>query len=168
MTNRSAAEINTIMAKHVPELASPYAKYPMKHEKWYGANHKGKKGEPCFLSSSQNAGVKMDYVWGKGPLGPGYYSLLTKAAYVNLYSRVNSEAPGECCCVFSAEARTKIDEWEEIKRIMHARYVAPQPDDAAGLKRALQDAKVTAHAHYQYNQNEQLVIGGVNTLANLR
>ena len=152
---RSTAEINALMAKHVPELASCYATYPLKEEQWYGANHKGKKGEPCFLSAPTNEGLKIDYVWGgKGPLGPGYYSLLTKPAYVNLYSRVNSEGPGACCCgAPSAESRRTVAEWDDVKTIVYGRYVSPQPDDAVAAKAVERESRSTAVAHHLYGGN---------------
>ena len=81
------------MPKVAPELASSYAKYPLKEKSWLGPNAKGPKGEPCFIKESDN-GIKMDYVYCKNGInGPGYYHLLTKTSYVNLYSRVVNSPP---------------------------------------------------------------------------
>src|SRR5687767_13290009 len=100
---KSTDEINATMIKFLPELASTYAKYPMKRDRWYLINEKGLKGERLFYKE-ENSGLKMDYVFGRGPGGPGYYSLLTKTAYINLYSRITSECPVGCCAC-SKEAR---------------------------------------------------------------
>jgi hypothetical protein len=151
MAERSIEDTNRIMVKFLPELASEYAKFPMKGDKkWFtpGANQKGLKGEPCFIASTQNAGFKMDYVWGRGPCGLGYYSLLTKEAQVNLYSRINLEAPGFSC---SKGARKEYDEYDDVKRLMFARYKSPKADDDLAQKAALDDSKgLDLGSYYHY------------------
>jgi hypothetical protein len=88
MITASPAELNRIMVKFYPELDSTYAKFPMNNKRWYQAAEKGPKGEPCFVKGGSPDVVKKDYVYCKlGSFGPGYYSLMTKTAYTNLYSR---------------------------------------------------------------------------------
>jgi hypothetical protein len=149
--------MNRIMVKFLPELASEYAKFPMEGDKpWHTPNQKGLKGEPCFMASAQNAGVKMDYVWGRGPCGLGYYSLLTKEAQANLYSRINSEAPG-CGCACSKGARKEYDEHDDVSRLMFARHKSRKRDDAAAQIAALKASKGAAQESYQASQNLQFV-----------
>ena len=91
-SNRRSFELNAAMVRIAPELSSVYAEYPMLRQRWLGPHETGPKGEPCFIEAKQDEGRKPDYVYCKrGISGPGYYSLLTKIAYVNLYGRVVAE-----------------------------------------------------------------------------
>jgi hypothetical protein len=159
--SKSPEEYNRIMVKFLPELASKYAKYPMKYDTWLTPNQKGPKGEPCFIESP-DVGVKMDYVFGKGPNGPAYYHLLTKTAYVNLYSRISSSNPVACCACTKASMK-EVDEWDDVKRIMYNRYMAKKPDDQQGAKDALAAAQGTAQAWHNGLQNEQQALNFVQT-----
>ena len=147
------------MVKFLPELASEYAKYPMKYKVWLTPNQKGPKGEPCFLPSP-DVGVKMDYVFGRGPSGPAYYHLLTKTAYVNLYSKINSSNPVACCACSKASMK-EMDEWDDVLRIMYNRYKAKIPDDEQGAKDAIAEARDTANAWHNGLQNEQTALNFV-------
>jgi hypothetical protein len=141
--NKSVKEVNDIMVQFLPELASDYAKYPMKRDRWYLPNENGLKGEALFLKE-ENKGVKMDYVFGRGPGGPGYYSLLTKTAYINLYTRITHECP-VAFCAMSKKAHKACDEWDDVKRIIHARQLATKPDDQTAKSDALRNSKAEAH-----------------------
>ena len=152
-------EINQKMVKFVPELASPYAKYPMARDRWLEPTEKTPSGRECYLQEP-NAGMKEDYVLGRGPLGEGYYSLLCRIAYENLYSRLTHEVPVGCCNC-SKEARRRYDEWDDVKRIVFARSKASIPNDGKAAKDAVSHAKSTAQVWHNNLQNEQLVLGGI-------
>ena len=159
-------EMNQKMAKVCPELASSYAKYPLKQSRWLDPQDTGPKGEPCFMASQQDAGVKMDYVFGPGRLSRGYYHLLTKDSYKILYARTLNTAPSGCCA-FDKAARQAVDDHDTVKRLMYNRSVASIPDDAVGASDAIHGAKQTAQAFYHAGQNEQLVVGAIQTGVNL-
>jgi hypothetical protein len=150
--NKSPDQINALLVKFLPECASKYATYPMKRDRWYLPNEKGSKGEPLFLKQP-DAGVKMDYVFGRGPGGPGYYSLLTKTAYINLYSRHTSACPVTCCACSKA-AREAYDEWDDVKRIIFARQLAKKPNDVTAATDAMSEATGKAQAWHNGLQNE--------------
>jgi hypothetical protein len=164
MNGKSVQQINKNMMKYVPELESTYATYPMARSRWLEPTETGDRGEPCFFLPSSatihatvaakaenEACFKIDYVFcERGPLGRGYYSLLTKTAYVNLYSRMSMQGgpPGgcSCCCAFSKAARQAYDDWDDVKRIVFGRHVAPRPDDQAA-KQAAVDNFTPSHDH---------------------
>jgi hypothetical protein len=150
--------VNAKMAKFVPELASGYAKYPLNRDRWLNPDEKDPKGEPCFVKGGSREALKIDYVFGRGIYGEGYYSLLTKASYINLHARMSNEAPMGCCACSKA-ARKEIDECDDVKRIVYNRSVAKVPNDGTAAKDAIELARGTAQAWHNGLQNEQLVIG---------
>ena len=142
--------VNQMMPKVAPELASSYAKYPLTEKAWLNPAGKGPKGEPCFISGPDTGfytGVKKDYVFCKnGPKGPGYYHLMIKVSYVNLYTRVRNSPPGVCGCAFSAKDREAYEEWDVVQRVLYNRQTSPRPDDQFGAQKSLTDAQGMAQA----------------------
>uniref|UniRef100_A0A7S2URI4 Uncharacterized protein n=1 Tax=Attheya septentrionalis TaxID=420275 RepID=A0A7S2URI4_9STRA len=167
MGRPSAAETNTKMAKYAPELASSYAKYPLKRARWLPNGERGPKGEPLFLQAeTANQGVKMDYVFGPGPQGRGYYHLLTRKSYIALYVKLRNQSPmGACAC--TKDARQNFSDFDDVKKIVYNRSVASKPDDAQAAKDAISQARQTAQGHYNNDQNLQIGIGVVQTGINL-
>lgn len=152
LISKPAAEINQSMVKFLPELDSVYARYPMHHERWYQPSEKGPKGEPCFLAASEDAGIKKDYVFCKrGVKGAGYYLLMTKVSYVNLYTKLDSLQPGTCGMACNSADRKAMDEYDDVKRVLYGRHMSPRPDDAAAGKRAMDEAVGMAQATYGLN-----------------
>lgn len=144
-------EINRSMLKFLPELDSDYAHYPMYHKRWYQPSEKGPKGEPCFIKGDDASIciVKRDYAYCKrGSMGPGYYSLMTKISYVNLYSKLGSMQPGTCGVACNSIDRKALDEYDDVKRIMYGRQLSPRPDDTAAAKRVMDEAQGMAMAAY--------------------
>jgi hypothetical protein len=151
IVSKSSDEINKSMVKFLPELSSEYAKYPMHYKKWYDPTQKGPKGESCFIKSSDNniSVIKMDYAYCKrGPLGPGYYSLMTKVSYVNLYTKLLSMSPLTCSIGCNSADRKAMDEYDDVKRVIYGRHFSPRPDDTAAGKRALDESEGIAIASY--------------------
>jgi hypothetical protein len=155
-------QLNVIMARHVPELASEYARFPMKLDRWRKGNEKGFKGEKLYLKSP-NEGLKTDYVYGTGPYGRGYYSLLCKNSYESLFARVMSEMPSGCCA-FGAAARKQCDEWDDVKRIVHARSVASVPDDAIAFGDALAASRQFANDYGMFLGTQAIATTTVNAM----
>jgi hypothetical protein len=151
-----AAAMNANMVKFVPEFASEYAAYPLNRDRWLQPDEKDPKGRFCFVKGGSNAVPKMDYVFGRGPFGEGYYSLLTKNAYKNLHARMTNEAPAGCCACSKA-ARKEIDEYDDVRRMVYNRSVATVPNDSS--KDAIEIARGTAQAWHNGLQNQQLVVG---------
>ncbi|KAG7360495.1 hypothetical protein IV203_035594 [Nitzschia inconspicua] len=148
LISKPEAEINRSMIKFLPELDSEYARYPMHHPQWYQPSQKGPKGEPCFIQETEN-GIKKDYVFCKcGSEGPGYYLLMTKVSYVNLYTKLDSLQPGTCGVACNAADRKALDEYDDVKRVLYGRHLSPRPDDAAAGKRAMDEAQGMAIAAY--------------------
>lgn len=86
-----AAKVNQQMASICPELASKYAQYPLEgYSSWLNFEDETD-GKPAFLAASQDGGLKEHNVWCMK--GKGYYHLLTKVSYVNLYNRVGNSPP---------------------------------------------------------------------------
>ncbi len=136
----SPAELNRLQVKFHPELASEYAKCPMNHERWYKPAEKGPKGEPCFIKGGSPKVLKKDYVYCKfGMYGPGYYSLMTKCAWVNLYTKHMSIEPF-CGCACNAKERKLLDEHDTVRRLLYGRHFAPRPTDEASHKRAMDES----------------------------
>ena len=123
---------NETLIKFLPELASLYGKYPLRYHRWLSPGERGPNGEPCFITASQDMGVKHPYVWGnQGSKGAGYYHLLTKAAYTILYNKLKDNPPEGyiVCCSCSQKARLDREEWEFVKRIIYHRHASTVPDD---------------------------------------
>lgn len=168
LVTKPAAEINQSMIKFFPELASPYAKYPMKHERWYDPTEKGPKGEPCYLPQG-DVGVKADYAYCKRVpegMNAGYFSLMSHVAYVNLYERLDLVRPDSGCCGLMGD-REAADQWDDVKRVLWGRQLAAIPDDEVAGKAAIDRAKGAAQSVYTFTQNEALVVGAATTAIHL-
>jgi len=167
-SNQRYDALNAKMARVMPELESEYARYPLDiGSRWLDPKEKGKRGEPCFVKGP-DVGLKLGYVFGRGKFGFGYYSLLTRYSYQNLYARLQNEMPAcaGCCSIFLSQAsRKELDEWDDVKRIVYARSVASVPNDAVAQSDALKQAQGTAQMWYNAGQNEQLavnIVSGMN------
>ncbi|KAL3913303.1 MAG: hypothetical protein SGILL_006549 [Bacillariaceae sp.] len=169
LVNKPADVLNRNMQKFLPELASEYSKYPMHHSgDWCQPNDTGPKGEPCYIPAASDNGIKMDYVFcKKAPAGyaTGYYSLMTQAAYANLYIKLQSNRPTTSGCGCSKADRQALDDYDDCKQILWARQSSPKPDDTIAAQHALSGAKDTANRVYHATQNEQLVINAATTAA---
>ena len=176
LVTKPANEINASLVKFLPELKdSDYAKYPMKHERWYEPTETAPNGEPCFVAAVADASAedanaaKKNYVFcRKTPQGmpPGYFSLMTHVAYVNLYDKLDSvrPTPGGCCGIGGDPAeRAEFDQWDDVKRVIWSRQLASKPDDDFAANAAMDFAKGKADSVYRWTQNEQLVVNAVQT-----
>ena len=163
----SAEEMNAKMAALCPELGSEYAKYPMKGKKWLSPAAKVSGDERAFIAAATETGPKPDYVYGNGEAGTGYYHMYTRPAYKILYARLTKERPPMACCCSPAAARKTYEDWDDVKTICYNRSLATIPDDVQARKDAISAAQGVAQAHYQVQQDIQLVYGGVGTAAAL-
>jgi hypothetical protein len=66
--------------------------------------------------------------------GPGYYHILTKVAYVNLYSRLVSTGSGASCCFGDREIN---DAWDTTRRIVYNRSRGSVPGDILAAEQAI-------------------------------
>ena len=151
---------NDQMKMVCPELASPFAEYPMDREAWLMTDGTGPEGRPAYLQGPDE-GLKEHYVYGQPrnkQLPPGYYHLLTRESYSILYKRVASEAPVGCCCFGDTKL---VDAYDTTKRICWNRNVASRPNDALAAQEAIQIAQQIANKTYNWTQNEQLVVHAV-------
>ena len=159
MTNSD--KINETLVRVAPELSSKYAKYPMTRKMWLSAKTKTEEITGFIPyprdSNFSSPTMKEDYVWGAGPLGQGYYHLLTKSSYSALYNRLyNQRVSGAGCCG-CAESQEKIDH-DEVKLIAYNRSIASRPDDFLAQKEATALARGEAQAAYNVTQDFQLVM----------
>lgn len=157
--------MNTKMAEVAPELASKYARYPMKRDRWLGLDEVDAEGKTIFAAGPKTEQVKKDYVWGQGPRGHGYYHLLNQHSYRNLHNRLRSQAPAQCCACTKA-AREYYNDYSDVATIVYNRSVASRPDDGVGAKEAIQQSQVTAQGMYHADQNTQLVFGVAQAISN--
>ena len=141
MTSFNAAEVNKAFAATCPELKSKYASYPIPQEystRWLALDGKDEDGNRVVILTEHDKGFKEHYVFCKNaPLGKGYYHMLTKCAYVNLYSRLMSEGSGAPCLSFSTANRMRADQWETTRRVVYNRSRANRPDDVVGAEQAV-------------------------------
>jgi hypothetical protein len=139
-TEEQIEATNRKMVKVAAELASPYAHFPMRRQRWLGHSESTDNGAPIFVPGEKGM-VKPDYVYCKqGPVGAGYYHFLCKIAHVNLYNRVSSEAPGGRCCG-DKEARQNYADYEQVKAILYNRSRSSKPDDLQAAKEVLMEAQ---------------------------
>jgi hypothetical protein len=163
MTSLENEEINRQFANVASELSSSYATYPLAKSHW--VDHKGTTatGEPCFVANAEeNAMEKPDYVHGNGPLGRGYYHLLTRQAYAILYGRLTKSRPsGGCCCFGTQDVKDAASDHDDVQTIMYYRSVASKPDDFQAVKDAIAKAEGVADSYYNITQTEQLIVMAV-------
>ena len=152
-------DINDILPRVAPELASKYAKHPLAREMWLDASVKTDEfvafiphpKDPNFPEPA----MKEDYVWGPGPMGYGYYHLLTRASYKVLHARLSNKSSVGCCCVPQSREQSNLD---EVKTIVYNRSIASRPDDLLAYKEALAYARGEAQLAYHVSQNIQLFV----------
>jgi hypothetical protein len=171
---KSAREINKALVEFLPELDSEYARYPMTHQRWYGPNEKGPKGEPCFIphdGSKLATPIKKDYVYCKKGLGgKGYYSLMTRTSYVNLHDKLGSVGPQGSCvgcpCFAGKGVRDALDRYDDAKRVIYMRQnCIARPDDKLADDVVMGQATQTAQNMFHATQNEQLLLHAVGGFA---
>lgn len=150
------------MARVASELSSPYAKFPLKRKAWLSPAGKTAKGEAAYISAPSGSPARANYVHGPGSRGFGYYHLLTPDSYKALYARLHNQAPNPCCAC-SKVARQELSDFDDVKTIVYNRSVARIPDDDQGREDALAIARGEAKAVYNFTQNEQLILGAVQT-----
>ena len=164
-----AAAVNKAMVEFLPELDSEYATYPMHHKRWYRANEKGPKGEPCFIKHQGDPAtvpVKKDYAYcTDAPNGNGYYSLMCRTSYVNLYYKLKSLAPQATCgggCFANQATRDTLDRYDDCKRVVYMRQKCiPKPDDKLASDLVMSNAQDSAKRVYNATQNEALIVNAV-------
>jgi hypothetical protein len=139
MTSYNPDKVNLAFAVICPELKSKYAVYPIPSTyqgRWLTPSAEEKfEGKPVVLLTDKEDGIKEDYVYCKAtPLGRGYYHMLTKVAYVNLYTRIQNEGSGAFLCFGD---KKKADQWDTCRRIVYNRSRASRPDDVQGAKQSI-------------------------------
>jgi len=138
MVIQSAEEINKAFDRTEPELfQSKYARYPMKYERWLNFQESFE-GKPSFVASEDDKGIKMDYVYCKnGPVGKGYYHMVTKVSWVNLYSKLVSQGSGGASCLCLGGDRAAADAHDTTRRIVYHRSRSNRPDDVLAAEQAM-------------------------------
>lgn len=155
--------INKAFQHCFPELASPYAVYPMARDKWSNPRETID-GKPGFIQAIKPDGRKPDYVWGRSRFGSGYYHLATIDSYKILAYRVSQHAPYVCCCT---KAGSDVDLWDTTRRVLQARALSRYPNDGIARAEGVAAAQSQAQAYYGMQQDAQLVAGGVQGAFNL-
>lgn len=138
----NAEVVNEAFSATCPKLKDNLiGKYPMEYERWLQPNEELLNAEDdgkqpttkMFLASSENQGLKRDYVWCKhGPNGKGYYHLRTRIAHVNLSSRFRMGAPGRgglFCCLYAGPDKVFLNHWDTTNRVLFARSSMSTPND---------------------------------------
>lgn len=157
--SKPADVMNRNMINFLPELASDYARYPMHHERWYQPGETDPKGGPCFIKGGDVSTIKKDYAYCKqGSFGPGYYSLMTKISYVNLYTKLDSMQPGTCGIACNSADRKAMDEYDDVKRLMYGRHMASRPCDTVAEKIMMDEAQGMANAAHAMDNPTPIVM----------
>jgi hypothetical protein len=137
----------------VPELHSAFARYPLDRPRWIRPTQethtpKADGGELTFMSfppppKGETNDIRMNYVWGPGTKGFGYYHLLTKESYVALAGRLHSEtAPSIPCCGGGAASKEDKGDLEEVYlNIVYPRSKSPVPKDSYAQNHAIAEAR---------------------------
>lgn len=116
----------------------------MARESWLSPDDTGPESAPGFLAGPK-VGPKLNYVYGPGRKGAGYYHILTKQAYQILHNRLQTQAPEVTCCGIGTQT-PEYDAWETTVRIVYNRCVASKPNDVLAAKNAIAIAQQTASA----------------------
>lgn len=108
--------LNSRMQQIAPILASQYTRYPIEYEEWLLPFSQTPDNKPTFMpqstppSSPPHEGDPrfLDYCWGNGHRGLGYYHLLTKDAYAILIQDLEDKIStlSTCLTSFSCLQRT--------------------------------------------------------------
>ncbi|GFH60448.1 hypothetical protein CTEN210_16924 [Chaetoceros tenuissimus] len=132
--------LNSRMQDIAPILASQYAKYPMEFSLWLSPWSQTDESKPTFMPQNKapkeppHIGDKrfLDYCWGEGSRGTGYYHLLTKDAYVILIQDLENAAPSLACgCMTSRNNKNLSDlhNYMEIMELLKHRVNSDVPND---------------------------------------
>lgn len=132
--------LNSRMQDIAPILASQYARYPMEFPSWLSPWSQTEESKPTFMPQSKvpkeppHIGDKrfLDYCWGEGSRGTGYYHLLTKDAYVILIQDLENAAPSLACgCMGSRNSKNLSDlhNYMEIMELLKHRVNSDVPND---------------------------------------
>jgi hypothetical protein len=73
---------------------------------------------------------------------------MTKTAYVNLYTKLDSLQPGTCMVACNGADRKATDEYNDVKCVIYHQQMSPKPDDGVAGDRALGEAQGMAAAAY--------------------
>jgi hypothetical protein len=167
---KPAEQLNKSMKTLLPETSGcTFADYPMTGTQWLTGEDKAPKGGYCFIKTEDkmptDVGFKTGYVWGTGPFGYGYYHLLTKAAHVTLYHRINGKqvftgassgggwgcfgsSVGDSNAIATALPTVPVDDMDDLRLLFHARSVATKANDTQAQADQLSESQTTAHAHH--------------------
>lgn len=127
-------EVNAGFKQFCPELDNKYTLYPYAHDRWLNFEETID-GKPTFMVGHQDNGPLKNYVYCKnGPVGPGWYHVLCKTVYVNLYSRLKNQGPPGS---FFRPDPKGADLHDTVCRVLYARSRASKPDDAAASEQQI-------------------------------
>lgn len=97
LTSEINAELNEIFTRHVPELDSSAARYPLMRAKWLLPFKDRVENDACYIASSVDDGLMKDYIYvhykDKEELPSGYYHLRTREGHAEAYRRFKETAP---------------------------------------------------------------------------
>jgi len=128
--------LNSRLQQVAPVLASNYAKFPIQYTSWLDPFSQTENGKPTFMPQQKHPRTPpherderyIDYIWGDGVRGKGFYHLLTKQAYINLIHKLENEAPAIRCDCFAANLSEFHNQLEVLTLLRH-RCESDVPND---------------------------------------
>jgi len=146
--------LNLKMALMIPELDSDYALTPLQFQFWKKPEDKMDNGDPCFIASAQDNGMKKNYIYAPKARGMkdedvGYYHLLTQEAQIIAYRRLVKEGPSfwaRCC------RKKEHEDFFKVKRLLYNRTISKDPDDILAARARLLGAQTGTDAASRFGK----------------
>mmetsp|Transcript_8773 Transcript_8773/g.16740 ORF Transcript_8773/g.16740 Transcript_8773/m.16740 type:complete len:179 (-) Transcript_8773:29-565(-) len=139
--------LNAAMVRMIPELDSTYGLTPMQYRAWKKPEDTLDNGDPCFIASMDDQGMKKDYIYAPKTRvmkdeDVGYYHLLTQEGQFIAYRRLIAQGPSfwiRCCsCCCCGQRNT---DFFEVRRILYNRTICKEPNDIVAARMRLVGAQ---------------------------
>jgi hypothetical protein len=151
--------LNEKMISMIPEMDSEYALTPLQYRAWKKPEDTLDHGEPCFIASMKDEGIKKDYIYsgkfrGMKDKDVGYYHLLTQEGQFIAYRRLVIQGPSfwsRCC-----SCGKRHTDFYQVRRLLYNRTICDEPDDLVAARMRLVGAQSGADAGSRFGNSTYL------------